>query len=66
MLFHLRHGLRDGAEGEVRIDADGGQLLSLSLRDQHVVALQRQPTVTLGPPDQSDPSRKRVLGNRSA
>lgn len=49
VLLHLGHGLGDGAEGEVRVDADGGQLLGLGLGDQHVVALQRHRRLPAAP-----------------
>lgn len=39
VLFHLGDWLGDGVEGEVGVHGDCGQLLRLSLGDQHVVAL---------------------------
>lgn len=42
VLFHLRDGLSDGAEGEVGVDAHCRQLLGLILGYQHVVALKRK------------------------
>lgn len=42
MLFHLRDGLCDWAEGEVGVDGHCRQLLSLRLGYQHVVGLMRK------------------------
>lgn len=42
VLFHLRDGLRDWAEGEVGVDGHRWQHLRLRLGYQHVVALTRE------------------------
>lgn len=42
VLFHLRDGLSDWAEGEVGVDAHCRQLLRFCLGYQHVVALKKK------------------------
>ncbi len=39
MLFHLRDGFGNSAKGEVRVHSNRGQLLCISLGNQHMVTL---------------------------